>query len=214
MTRIKLVSVLLTGLIVATLACSAGSTERQAVDTPSVDAVAVSNVADRTTAVARPEQGHDHSGHSHQVQAVDPRIQADLPPMLLNVSFGPDGVSPSTLSIPLGREIQLVLRNRDVVEHHYHVQGLVPHYLLWLAKPGLVSDAGTSADGEEHAHHGNGELVEYHICTGSICPTGDAVHAHAKPGEMDIVSFVALDTGRFEVRDPLNPGITATVVVF
>lgn len=127
----------------------------------------------------------------------------------INVELTDTGFVPESVRIPVGREIQLVVRNRGAREHHYHIVGLQPTDLLWLSKE---DPADTPPD--VHAAHHGAELVPYHICKSGICPAGIAVHAHAAPGDIDVIIFTATKTGTFVVRCPLHPELKGKVVVF
>lgn len=132
--------------------------------------------------------------------------------LTMNVELTDTGFSPEVVSLPAGRPIRLVVRNRGQQEHHYHVQGLVPVQMLWLAKT-LDDRAGNQLD---HVAHHAGDLVDYHICTSraGVCPTGKSVHAHAEASEIDVVQFTPATTGTFQAFDPLHPDLRGTVIVF
>jgi hypothetical protein len=132
--------------------------------------------------------------------------------LTVNVELAETGFSPEVVSLPAGRPIRLVVRNRGQQEHHYHVQGLVPMQMLWLAK--TLDDR--RAEQLDHTAHHTGDLVDYHICTSraGICPTGNSVHAHAEASEIDVVQFTPANTGTFQVFDPLHPNLRGTVIVY
>jgi hypothetical protein len=134
---------------------------------------------------------------------------------MVNVSFDSNGPSPSVVNVPAGRQVQLVFRNRDQVEHHYHILGLDTVGMRWLSKEGADIDPEEAAALHE-AHHPEATMVDYHVCTSrsGICPTGEWIHAHAEPGDMDMIIFVTETPGRYTVTDPLHPEFTAEVVVF
>ncbi|MDA1256353.1 MAG: hypothetical protein O3C10_00695 [Chloroflexi bacterium] len=81
---------------------------------------------------------------------------------------------------------------------------------------GMDMTSHAAADGDGMNFVSSGELVGHHICVSEsgICPTGDWVHAHANPGDWDLILFVPADRGTFEVQDPLHPDISAQVVVY
>ncbi|MBI4320839.1 MAG: hypothetical protein HY675_20290 [Chloroflexi bacterium] len=136
--------------------------------------------------------------------------------LTINVEMTDDGLRPSSISIPEGKRVQLLVRNFGQIEHHFHIQGLVPKDMLWLATGRSEAQVGGDSEPDEHAsHHGNGgQLVPFHTCTSGICPTGNAVHAHADPGEIDVVWFIATNKGTFEVVDALSPEQIGSVTVY
>jgi hypothetical protein len=140
---------------------------------------------------------------------------SDLPPIIVNVSFEPGEILPKQIAVPSNRQIQLVLRNHDQTEHHYHILGMPTVGILWLSKEddGALSGA---PDEDHEAHHPEANLVPFHICTSrsGVCPTGEWIHAHANPADMDMIIFVAETPGSYAVTDPLHPDLSATFTVF
>ncbi|MBI3014592.1 MAG: hypothetical protein HYY65_05950 [Candidatus Tectomicrobia bacterium] len=130
--------------------------------------------------------------------------------MTINVEMTDTGFLPAFLSIPVGQRIQLVVRNRGLQEHHYHIIGLRPSNLLWLSK----EDTAGTPQGEHAAHHPEGKLVPYHDCTSGVCPVELSVHAHAAPGDIDVIFFTATNTGTFQVLCPLHPEMKGKAVAF
>lgn len=131
----------------------------------------------------------------------------------VNVYVTDTGFEPSTINIPVGRTVQLVLRNVGTTEHHFHVQGLVPGNLLWISR----HEAGQEADGsDDHSHdHAVGFVPWRDISPHGIKPKGNEVHAYASPavGPMDVVLFTATNTGTFIVTCPLHPEVVGKVIV-
>ena len=72
-----------------------------------------------------------------------------------------------------------------------------------------------AAEADDH-NHDHGELVDFHVCTSAfgICPTGLSVHAHAAPGDLDIIMFTTTNQGTFQVTDPLHQNLIGQVIVF
>ena len=141
----------------------------------------------------------------------------DLPPIIVNVTFEEEGIWPSQISVPEDRQVQLVLRNNTDDEHHYHILGMATAGMLWREKAdGTLSDVSGVSEEDHNAHHPDVNMVPFHICTSrsGICPTGEWVHAHADPADMDVVIFVAPTPGSYTVTDPLNPDLEATFNVF
>jgi len=166
--------------------------------------------------VSTPDDGTELAGRI--VDGVRELVElpgGDLPPVVVNVSFEPGEILPKQVSVPANRQIQLVLRNHDQVEHHYHILGMPTVGILWLSKEEDESQAAIPQ--EEHAaHHPEVDLVPFHICTSrsGVCPTGEWIHAHADPAGMDMIIFVADTPGTYEVTDPLHPDLSATFTVF
>lgn len=142
--------------------------------------------------------------------------------MTINVDVTDAGIQPSSIFIPVGKRVQLVMRNRGSTEHHYVVLGLVPRDLLWLTKEATVEEAALVTDGvvrkDDHsAHHQAGSLVPFRSrSSAGIRPLGDEVHAYAAGGGggMDVVLFTPTNTGTFAVQCPLHPELAGKVTVF
>ncbi|HYF90614.1 MAG TPA: cupredoxin domain-containing protein [Symbiobacteriaceae bacterium] len=139
--------------------------------------------------------------------------------IIINVDVTEDAIQPSSINIPAGRRVELVLRNRGTTEHHFIVDGLAPKDPLWLirAESATVS-GGSDQDAAHNAHHQNGvtevEYVPFRLASPSgIKPNGHQVHGYAIGGAMDVVIFTATNTGSFKVTCPLHPGVTGTVTV-
>jgi hypothetical protein len=134
--------------------------------------------------------------------------------LTINVDMTDDGFKPPWIFIPAGRGIQLVLRNRGTTEHHFRVLGLVPTDLLWRveAEGDPVAEGVTD---EEHDLHHNADFVPFRSTSAAgIRPIGDEVHGYAERGQLDMIRFVATNTGTFAVQCPLHPGIGGTMTVF
>ena len=143
----------------------------------------------------------------------------DQPQLLVNVWFDENGVWPQEVSVPTGRRIQLVMRNHDVEEHHYHILGLPTVGMLWLEKSGEMTETDEMDDAaaaEHEDHHADGGFVPFHVCTSEsgVCPTGQWIHGHADPSDVDMIVFVTEEPGRYQVTDPLHPEMSAWVNVF
>jgi plastocyanin len=135
----------------------------------------------------------------------------------VNVDITEEGFQPASISIPLGQMVQLVVRNRTMVEHHYRVVGLVPKNLLWLADPPTERLEGVSDD-EHEAHHATDFVAWRAPSPSGIQPTGDEVHAwahiYAPGGGKDVILFAATNTGTFQVVNPLHPEMVGNVTVY
>jgi hypothetical protein len=139
--------------------------------------------------------------------------------LTVNVELTEDGIHPAVISIPAGREVKLIVRNRGMTEHHYQVVGLVPAD-LWRVTTEAVAPATDDAESmgmteEEHAHHHEASLGEY-LSKSGFQPGNNEVHAFAQGGGggMDVIFFTAMTKGSYDVRCPLHPDITAKLVVF
>lgn len=165
---------------------------------------------------------------------------AGTTPFVVNVSVSDLEISPSTVAVPVGRPVLLVVRNRGLQEHGYHIDGLHPKDMVWfqLAPEGLESspasdhagatqhqatdpaqpDAETLAVLDEHAaHHNNWAMVPHRVCdtkTGGPCGHDGHIVARVLPGDAAFVMFIPASPGRHAVSDPSNPDLLATLVVF
>lgn len=142
--------------------------------------------------------------------------------LTVNVELTDDGFIPPIVSLPQGKNIQLVLRNRGVTEHHYRVVNLIAEGLLWLAPGAELDPTGLSteelanfADFIEHeAHHQHSFEPFPPTSPAGVTPIGTEVHGYAKVRGIDILQFVPVNAGVFEVVDVLHPEITGKVIVF
>jgi cytochrome c-type biogenesis protein len=157
-------------------------------------------------------QVHDHAVVDHSAVPTAPSPgPADY--LTLNVEVSDAGIDPAAVFIPAGRTIQLMLRNRGSMEHHYRIVGLEPDELMWLTRPDTPAQ-GLTAD-TEHDHHNRQIVRQRAISPGGIRPTGREVHGYAAGGSgVDVVFFRATQAGTFVVRCDLHPEKTGTVVVF
>jgi hypothetical protein len=148
----------------------------------------------------------------------DAEVYADaLAQMVVNVVLTDDGFEPSSLHMPVGRRIKLVVRNRGTQEHHYRVIGLTPRNLEWHAP--AVSEAEIEAvigtEAEHDSHHTTGFAPFRGASLAGIKPFGDEVHAYVDAAlGVDMVLFVPAETGTFEVECPLHPEVSGKVTVF
>lgn len=146
------------------------------------------------------------------VATFTPDVEAPI--FTINIDTTAEGFDPPAVQIPAGRSIQLILRNRDVVEHHYRVIGLEPAEMLWLAGPDdMVWEEGITEEDHE-SHHAKGFVEWRGTSPSGIKPTLTEVHAYAIGGAVDVVHFYALTPGTYEVSDPLHPELTGKLTVF
>lgn len=156
--------------------------------------------------------------HMHQ-STTEPvaisRATGVRPVVTVNVTIDETTISPPVLNVPAGTPVRLVLRNHGTREHHFHVQRVHPSEMLWLAKD-LEPGTALEMAGSEHGAHHSGQMLPYHICTSrtGLCPTGLDLHAHAGPGEIDVIQFTAPQPGSYQAICPLHPGVQSMVVVF
>ena len=161
---------------------------------------------------------------------VEPDLESD--DLVVNVVLTDEGPEPETVFIPAGRHIKMVFRNRGMHEHHYRVVGLVPEDVAWILVPEIYEDELEGLTEEELEALGLGgpiddiEHVLHHILPvfvpfreesrSGIKPLANEVHAYAQRGGVDIITFYATNTGRFQVEDVRYPELTtdAEVVVF
>lgn len=139
---------------------------------------------------------------------------AGLPALTLNVDLTDEGFQPSIVSIPAGRRVKLILRNRGTTEHHYRVVGLVPVDPLWRAtSEDMPLEEGVTE--EDHDAHHNTDYVPFRAKSpAGIKPLGDEVHAYAVNGGVDVMFFTATSKGTFSVYCPLHPEMAGQVIVF
>lgn len=140
-----------------------------------------------------------------------------LPYLTINVDITDAGIQPTSIYMPVGQSVLLVMRNRGSYEHHFHISGLVPADMLWFSREtgGMGEDNIDAADHSDHNH--GGEMLPYHLCSQSqsgLCPTSNAVHTHAGAGDIDAILFTATNTGTFSAQDPLHPEIEGKVIVY
>jgi uncharacterized cupredoxin-like copper-binding protein len=156
--------------------------------------------------VAAQSNSVDHSSHAVHDVAVDPLD------FTVNVAVSDTGIQPSTVFVPTGRPVQLVLRNRGMLEHHYRVIGLEPEGLSWLADS---TDVTATISGENHNHHRRTFVPERGVSPGGIRPSGHEVHAYVtQDRRVDEVLFTANHTGTYVAQCDLHPGEVGRLVVF
>lgn len=143
----------------------------------------------------------------------EPASEERVTQLTINVELTDAGITPSSVYIPAGKGVQLVVRNRGLREHHYRVLGLVPRDLMWVAPDEDVS--GGPIDHEAH-HHGTSAGAYRAASPAGIRPTGSEVHAyaHGGGGGMDVVLFTATSQGTFAVECPLNPEMVGQLTVY
>lgn len=155
----------------------------------------------------------------------------DAPTVVINITLTDEGFEPSTVFIPAGRHIRMVLRNRGFSEHHFRIPGLVPVSMTWFQPSELDEYDIETMTKEELASYGitdddmdNLEHVLHHLTPqflpakpespSGITPLFGEVHGYASAGDVEIMSFFASNTGTFVSEDVLFPEITGRVVVF
>lgn len=133
--------------------------------------------------------------------------------LTLNVTVSDVDIQPSTLFVPAGRPVQLLLRNRGTTEHHYRVVGMVPDDLAWVMEGARSGQKGASTQG--HDHHARTLVRTRDASPAGITPTGTEVHAYVSPARIvDVVLFTATRTGTFHVQCDLHPEKVGKLVVF
>ena len=153
----------------------------------------------------------------------------------INVNLSEEGIEPEIIFIPAGRPIRLVLTNRGLAEHHFRIKGLVPADLTWMEFPEIdeyeiasmsaedlvaygLEEAATITDEaelEHFAHHLTPQMMPTKPASPSgIKPLGTEVHGYVTRGGLDVMEFIALQTGEFEAEDVRFPEFTARVIVF
>ena len=162
----------------------------------------------RAAGLAAQSNSMGHSSHAPHDAADDPTLLD----FTVNVGVSEAGIQPSTVFVPAGRPVQLVLRNRGTLEHHYRVIGLEAEGLSWLADN---PDAADAVSGENHSHHGRTFVPARGTSAGGIRPSGHDVHAYVtQDRRVDEVLFTANHTGTYVARCDLHPGEVGRLVVF
>lgn len=157
-----------------------------------------------------------------------PDLSSDT--LVINVAMTDTGFEPSTIFLPAGRHVELVLRNRGEHEHHYRVAGLIPFDLGWFVFPDIdayllesmtdeeLADLGIAndtSDVDHELHHLSPTVVPFKGPSMSgISPLPNEVHGYAQRGQKDVLVFFPLNPGEFVVEDVRYPEITGRVVVF
>ena len=135
----------------------------------------------------------------------------------VNVDITEAGFVPASVHLSLGQRVQLVVRNRTGVEHHYDVLGMKADDILWIADPMPAKPDGMSE--EDHDAHHAADFVPWRapsIAGIEIAP--NEVHAwtyeYAPGGGKDVLRFTPTVAGTYKVVCPLHPGLVGEVVVF
>lgn len=167
----------------------------------------------------------DESGGSQPVT-----LNLDAPTVRVNVFLTDEGPEPSTIFIPAGRNIRLVLRNHGTTEHHYRIVGLIPEEILWLLTPDIPEYelesmtpeererfglGDETADAEHELHHLTPSFVPFReVSRSGIKPLPNEVHGYVELGKTDVLLFYTTDVGEFVSEDVRFPELTGRVVVF
>ncbi|MBI2185849.1 MAG: sulfite exporter TauE/SafE family protein [Acidobacteria bacterium] len=151
----------------------------------------------------------DHVSHSAHAAVSEPSTLD----FTVNVAVSDTAILPSSVFVPAGRPVQLVLRSRGSLEHHYRVVGLVPDAVSWMAI--LSEGAPAAVSTENHDHHGRTFVSWRGPSPAGIRPSGREVHAYVS-GErrVDAVLFTATETGTYVVQCDLHPQQVAHLTVF
>jgi len=171
--------------------------------------------------------GPDGSG-TGQVETKIVPINTDLDTYFVNVDVTDEGFEPSTVFIPAGQHVRLVVRNRGTIEHHFRVGGLIAEDLAWYV-PSEIDETELLAMGEdelaalgivegedlEHiGHHLSPSFVPFKgESAAGVSPLPGELHAYARPGGYDVLSFFATSVGGFVAEDVLNPEIVGRLIV-
>jgi hypothetical protein len=150
--------------------------------------------------------------------------------VVINVALTDDGFEPSTIFIPAGRHIRIILRNHGSREHHFRIGGLIPTQMSWRLEPDVSEDELESMDEDQLAELGiDGDVddmdhVLHHLSPSfvpfraespkGIKPLPNEVHGYVTLGKLDVMEFFATNTGTFVSEDVLYPEITGRVIVF
>jgi cytochrome c-type biogenesis protein len=133
--------------------------------------------------------------------------------LTLNIGISDSDIEPSSVFIPAGRPVQLLLRNRGTTEHHYRIVGLAPDDLAWIDRD--VSPRSAVLPGDEHNHHGRRFVRLRATSPAGITRTGDEVHAYVSDASrVDVVRFTATQTGTFVVQCDRHPEKAGKLTIF
>lgn len=133
--------------------------------------------------------------------------------LTVNVSVSDAGVEPSTVFVPAGQPVQLMLRNRTASEHHYRVVGLSPDDLAWVERGGSTVPDALAEEG--HDHHNRQTVRTRAASPAGITPTGREVHGYVTgASKVDVVLFTATQAGTFVVTCDLHPEHVGSLTVF
>jgi hypothetical protein len=152
-------------------------------------------------------QEHEH--HAHHLATAD---GAPVAPLTINVYVTDGGMRPDSIFVPLGHEVQLVMRNVGTSEHHFRVVGMSPRDLMRLVRDDPV--AGPVAAGHAHDHGAGLAPLGVSTSIAGVRRSGAEVHAYAFAGGMDVIVFTPIQTGTFAVECPLHPGMKGELTVF
>ena len=134
--------------------------------------------------------------------------------LTVNVSLSDAGVEPSTVFVPAGQPVQLMLRNRTGSEHHYRVVGLTVDDLAWVEK-GAGSAVPDALAEPGHDHHNRQTVRTRAASPAGITPTGHEVHGYVTgASKVDVVLFTATQAGTFVVTCDLHPEHAGSLTVF
>lgn len=164
---------------------------------------------------ADPAQVHVHDGMDHGAMPHVPPSEDATDYLTVNVEISDGAIRPASVFVPAGHQVQLLLRNRGSMEHHYRVVGLVPDDLVWVSQ--TRSDPEDIVDDEdEHSHHRDRQFVRWRETSpAGIRPTGKEIHAYVSvPGDVDMVVFSASQAGTFAVHCELHPEEVGKLTVF
>ena len=159
---------------------------------------------------------------------VAPDFEANT--VVININLTDDGFEPSTIFIPAGRPIRMILRNHGSGEHHFRISGLIPTQMSWRLEADVSEDelddmteeqlaalgiSGAMDDVEHVLHHLSPSFVPFKAeSLHGIKPLPNEVHGYVNNGTLDVMEFFATNTGIFTSEDVLYPEITGRVIVF
>lgn len=151
-------------------------------------------------------------------------------PFVVNVSVGDLGISPSLVTVPAGRPVQIVMRNPGLREHRYEIVGLEPEDSVWFTLEATVPQEGSalpdatggpanngiSAPLDEHEAHHSGAFVPRRFCDVNRGPCGEEgyIQVRAPAGGIGVIMFIPITTGTYAVIDPGRSDSSAKLVVF
>ena len=152
----------------------------------------------------------------------------------INLTVDDSGLSLDTMFVPQGTPTKLIFRNLTRDEYHYHVSDMPTSELLFGTEDGDMDEleafvAMFEDDDGDHDHHEHHEdhddhadhhrMLEFGKTPGcksryDECPTGESVHAHALPMELDVLIFTPEEPGTYMVTCPLHDDFQARIIVY
>jgi hypothetical protein len=168
------------------------------------------------------------------VEALVERYE-NTPPLVVNIYVDDTGYVPSIFSVPAGRPVQLIMRNRGRDTHGFQVTGLDILDSIWFVRePGAIGvepenfsslldsdrpvvDVDNRAFLDEHeAHHTMGFMAPRFACPEApdSCGVDGVISTEFEPAEVRVIMFTPVVVGTFAFTDPAGEAAAGSVIVF